>query len=238
MGTVSDREIKEVADEFARLNKKKLARELTDTNRFHPDDIPVTVFMAGSPGAGKTESSKSLIAQFVHNDSAILRIDADELRERIPGYNGNNSSLFQGATSILASKMQDFALQNKQSYIFDGTLTNLVLARENIERNLVRSREVFIVYVYQDPKQAWSFVKAREKKDGRMVPKEAFISQYFQARCNVNSLKQEFGKQVKIYLVVKNIDGSDFNYYENIDVIDNYIPERYSEEQLTQLISE
>ena len=65
---------------------------------------------------------------------------------------------------------------------------------------------------------------------------DAFIEQYFMARENVNCLKKEFGSAIKIDLVVKNIDGSDFSYRENIDVIDNYIPEKYTKEDLVRLI--
>lgn len=234
--TSEEEQIKLAAEEFARTNKKAIAKKLTDLSKYPPDKIPISVFMAGSPGAGKTEASQNLIAQFVSGEHSILRIDTDEIRCELPGYTGTNSSLFQGATSIIASKMQDIALDQNQSYVFDGTLTNLELARKNIQRNLDHGRDVFIVYVYQDPKQAWAFVKAREKRDGRAVPKEAFISQYFQARENVNTLKREFGKRIMIYLVVKNIDGTDTDYQQNVDVIDNYIPERYNVAQLEAII--
>ncbi len=39
--------------------------------------------------------------------------------------------------------------------------------------------------------------------------KEYFITQYFAARDSVNCLKKEFGDQIKVDLLVKNIDGSD-----------------------------
>ena len=46
--------------------------------------VPVAVFMAGTPGAGKTEIAKSLMSLF---DYEPVRIDADDYR-----------SLFQGLT--------------------------------------------------------------------------------------------------------------------------------------------
>ena len=76
--------------------------------------------------------------------------------------------------------------------------------------------------------------KQGEKRDGRHVPKESFIEQYFRARENVNTLKVEFGKKIKVDLIVKNIDGSDFAYRENIEQIDSYIPEGYSRDNLIQ----
>lgn len=231
-----DKSTKQRADDFARQNKKVIAKELTDKTKYLPDEFPVSVFMAGSPGAGKTESSTNLIKRLAVDNHSVLRIDSDELRSRFPEYTGKNSSLFIGATSIVADRIHDLALENKQSFIFDGTLSHLEIARKNIRRSLAKNRFVQIIYVYQDPLQAWNFVKAREMKDGRKVPRDAFIGQYFEARENVNKIKKEFGSKIKVDLVVKNIDGTDFTYRENIDVIDNYIPEKYTKDDLEKLI--
>ena len=237
--TEEELKISEKAIEFARTNKKDIVKKLTNSEQFPSDEIPVSVFMAGSPGAGKTESAINLISKF-SKDKNILHIDTDNLREEFEDYNGTNSSLFQGATSIIADKMQDCALKQKQSYVFDGTLTNLERTRDNIDRNLSpkRNRKVFIVYVYQDPVQAWKFVIEREKKDGRMVPKDSFIDKYLAARENVNFLKKEYGNKIKVDIIVKNLDGSDFKYRENIDMVDNYVPEAYSRSKLEELIIE
>ena len=69
-----------------------------------------------------------------------------------------------------------------------------------------------------------------------MIPKESFIDQYFLARKNVNMLKKEFGNRVRVDLIVKNIDGTDFRYKENIDAVDSYMPERYTRDTLAQLL--
>lgn len=54
-------EIRVQAIEFAKRNKIRIVKELTDTEKYAPDAVPISAFMAGSPGAGKTEFSKSLI---------------------------------------------------------------------------------------------------------------------------------------------------------------------------------
>ena len=227
--------IKEKADAYARANKKAIAKQRTSLDEFPQDQFPVSVFMAGSPGAGKTESSRNLIEQLT-NSRCVLRIDPDELRIVFEDYSGKNSYLFIGATSIIADKIHDNALDNGQSFVFDGTLSNLNRARENIQRSLDKKRLVQIVYVYQDPKQAWEFVKAREIKEGRKIPRDAFITQYFVARENVNTLKREFGSLLKVDLIVKNIDGTDFSNYQNIDAIDKHILEKYTKGDLERLI--
>ena len=47
-----------------------------------PDAEPVSIFMAGSPGAGKTEASKALVREF----RDPVRIDPDELRSEFKQY--------------------------------------------------------------------------------------------------------------------------------------------------------
>ncbi len=237
MPSSSDKEIVLSAIDFARDNKKKIAKKLTDTAVFLPEEYPISVFMAGSPGAGKTETAKFLI-ETLSEGKKILHIDPDDLRKEFSDYDGHNSLLFQYPTSIIADKMQDMALRNSQSFVFDGTLTNLNRSKENIDRSLQLKykREVFIVYVYQDPIQAWKFVRQREKKDGRSIPDEVFIQQYFAARENVNTLKEIFGKKIQVDIVVKNIDGTNFKYKENIDSVDSHIKERYSTYTLTNAL--
>src|SRR3989344_2666315 len=132
----SNQEIEAEAISFAKSHKEEIARELTNLQKFPADSSPVSVFMAGSPGAGKTESSRRLIERFSGDGHMVLRIDPDDLRSRLPGYSGKNSSLFQGATSIIADRMQDLAISQDQNYVFDGTLTNLERARGNIVRGL------------------------------------------------------------------------------------------------------
>ncbi len=65
-----------------------------------------------------------------------------------------------------------------------------------------------------------------------MIPKKSFIEQYFLSRENVNILKTEFGKRIQVDLIVKNIDGTDQRYKENIDSVDSHVDERYSENTL------
>lgn len=228
--------IKTEADAFANTNKDQIAKEVTSVDIFLPEQNPVSVFMAGSPGAGKTESSKNLIQKFSKDGRKIIRIDPDELRSRVPGYTGNNSYLFHGAVSILVERIHDLVLKNKQSFIFDGTFSRVNIARKNIERSLSRGRFVQILYVYQDPIQAWSFVQVRELLEGRRIEKEHFITQYFAARDSVNCLKKEFGNQIKVDLLVKNIDGSDQYYKENIDIVDNHVSERYNVQALNNVL--
>ena len=54
-------ELEQQAITFAKSNRTRIARKLTDKNEFPSDIRPVSVFMSGSPGAGKTETSKAFL---------------------------------------------------------------------------------------------------------------------------------------------------------------------------------
>jgi len=228
--TPTEQEISAQALRFARSNKKPIAKRRTDKALYPAEDAPVSVFMAGSPGAGKTEASIALVNLFA--DTAILRVDPDELRSEFSSYSGGNSWLFQAAVSILVEKILDFSLNQRQSFILDGTFSNPTVARKNVERSLRKKRFVQILYVYQDPFLAWSFVRAREEAEGRRIRKEHFIEQYFAARDVVNALKLEYGSDVHVDLLIKHIDNSGRLYKAGVDKIDYHIPEQYTRADL------
>ena len=230
---MTDDQIKDDAIAFAKANKRDIARRLCSKEQYPPEKDPVSIFMAGSPGAGKTEASIELIAAV----GPTIRIDPDDLRSEFPTYSGGNAHLFQPAVSIIVDKMIDLVFDNDQSFLLDGTLTNENKARYNIDRSLKHKRTVQILYVYQDPCQAWQFVCAREAIEGRHIDLEIFISQYFESRRVVNALKAKYGADIKIDLLLKNNDGSNRSYQANIQSIDHYVPEAYDESRLRVAIS-
>lgn len=215
----------------ARQLKKSLPPKETRLSEFPSEMHPVSVFMAGSPGAGKTETARRLI-EMHSKERSVVHIDPDRIRSAFPTYTGDNAELFQGAVSILADRIQDLTLKKSQSFVFDGTLSNFARAKRNIDRSLCKGREVYVIYVYQDPFQAWKFVQDRVGIEDRKIPKEGFIYQYFASRRTVNELIRTFGSKVVFEMIQKDINGKAQYYYRNFKDIDAHIPERYSEEEL------
>lgn len=228
-----EKALQEAAISYAKLHKKQRCAELADPGVYVPEEQPVSVFMAGSPGAGKTEAAKAIIAELEAQGSPrILRIDPDDLRSEFPGYTGSNSWLFQHPASTWVDRIHDLALENGQSFILDGTLANLERARRNIQRSLSRGRQVSILYVYQSPYLAWEFVQAREAEEGRHVLPGRFIEQYFGARDVVNALKREFGADIRVDLLFKPNDQSGKLVRIGVDEIDSHVPESHTREEL------
>ena len=231
--TADEQTIYDAAVSFAKANRRAIAALLTDTSVYAPEECPVSVYMAGSPGAGKTEASIELIAKL---GGHALRIDPDELRHELPGYTGDNSALFQRAVSVLVDRTLDLAFQQSQSFLLDGTLTNYDKAVANIDRSLRYRRAVQVLYVYQEPAQAWTFVQAREALEGRRILPETFIDQYFGARDVVNRLKRHFDGEIRIDLLLKNIDGTNRTFMNNVDQIDSHVPEKYDLQALRTML--
>ena len=220
---------------WAKANREIIAQELTDTSLLDTDDNPVSVFMAGSPGAGKTESSVQLIKTFHRK---ILRIDTDEYRKYFEsmGYNGSNSHIYQGPASLITERVHDHALKKRLSFVFDGTFSNYIKALENIERSLRKGRLVQILYVYQEPILAWDFTKKREQVEGRKILKENFINQFFESRETVQKIKDKFGENIKVDVIIKDIDNSELEYIRNVSVISSHIKEKYSLQELQNIL--
>lgn len=82
--TQTNEEVQARALAYAKSHRTRIARERTDVDKFPSEEQPVSVFMAGSPGAGKTEASMELLSEF----DSILRIDPDDLRVEFPAYGG------------------------------------------------------------------------------------------------------------------------------------------------------
>lgn len=194
--------------------------------------------MAGSPGAGKTEFSKSFIQEFEekHPPRKIVRIDADDIREFIPAYTKHNSSEVQGAASLGVEKLLDCVLANGQDFLLDATFADYEKSRLNVKRCLKRDRKVGVIYLYQDPLIAWNFTKKREIMEGRPIPNHVFINAFFAAKLNVQKIKDEFKKDIELWLINKNLENDVEKTFFNIDNIDSYLKIKYNTETLFKII--
>ncbi len=128
-------------------------------------------FMAGSPGAGKSET-----ALFLKEKNKIDVIDTDELRKVFTNYNGKNSNLFQKASSKGVNFLVDFSFKNGLSFILDGNFSNYKMQEQNIQRALKREYHIEINFIYRSFDKAKVYTKVREEKTGRKVPDDVFIN--------------------------------------------------------------
>ncbi|TOE47196.1 zeta toxin family protein [Vibrio parahaemolyticus] len=230
-----EEQITEKAIKEAKKLKKKLAKEMVD--HLPQEESAVSVFMAGSPGAGKTETARNMIKTFKKESGVdLVHIENDELRKVFEDYDGINSPLFQRPDTLLVEAIHDRALKRDVSFILDSTLSSLEKAKDNIQRSLKRNRYVLIIFVYQEPEQAWCLVKAREIVEGRRVPEEVFVNQFMESQRVVSELKKLFQDQVDIIFIEKNIDGRNERPHFNVSDIDALLRKKYNRESLEAIV--
>ncbi len=227
--TQKEKEMQSAAVDFIKKNKTLLINTFADPHVYTSRNEPISIFMAGVPGAGKTEVSRRLIEEM---KTIPVRIDADDIRTLFCdiGYNGKNSYVFQKAASHGVDKLFDYVQKKKLHAIIDGTFASNN-SIHNIDRALRRNRKVLIYYIYQDPKIAWKIAKGRELREGRHVPKQAFIHAYKKSMENVNYVKKCY-PEVKLNVVIKNTQDNLEKQYLNVQAVDPYIKKVYNNHTL------
>lgn len=224
------------ARNYIKANKSKLCQRFANLSAYPSVENPSAYFMAGSPGAGKTEFSKSFIKELIEKEPTrrIVRIDADEVRDFIPFYDKTNAHKIQGAAALGVEKLLDYVLKNNQDFVLDATFADYEKSRTNILRAIHKNRKVGIIYLYQDPIIAWEFTQKREALEGRNIPLEMFITAFFAAKENVNKIKAEFGDKVELWLIIKNLEQGIEKTHFNIDNVDSYLKIDYTKQSLKE----
>lgn len=217
---VTEEEIRSRAIAYVKASKKQIKKKFADPFLYPKSDRPVAIFMSGSPGAGKTEVSKQLIKVF---KEPTVRIDADEIRDILPGYTGSNASLFQGAAALGVEKVLDFCIGKSRSFVLDGLLADSIKAQQNIRRCLDHKFQVIILYVYQQPELAWNFTQIREKVEGRNISKEVFIHGLIESRSVSQKLKEEFGSRIRLLVLEKDYQNGVQKVWEDVQKINEHI---------------
>ena len=127
-------------------------------------------FMAGIPGAGKTEFAENTI----RTNSEFISIEHDKLVEYIDSYRPEEYYNYRKAGSVLVTRIFDECLRNGYSFIFDGTLSH-ENGIKNVNRCLDAGYDVIVVYIVQDPALAWELTQARELVKKRSIARAGFV---------------------------------------------------------------
>ncbi len=231
--------IQEDAVSYIKSHKKDLINLFCSPLEYPRSQNPFTMFMAGCPGVGKTEFSKSIIPELQKRDPdhRIVRIDADEIRTMIPLYKGNNSHEVQIAASVGVEKIFDHVQKYGQNCIVDGTFAKYEIAHKNIERSLKKGRKVGIFYIYQEPLYAWEFTKKREALEKRNIPKNAFIEAFFASKDNVIKIKEEFGSQIELNVIIKDETNTVWKTVFNTSTVEKSLGMEYTMGSLEILLA-
>ena len=114
-------ELYEQCKQYIKAHRIELITKFADPSIYLPVDNPIAYFMAGSPGAGKTETSKSFIKELEEKEPArkVVRIDVDEVRDFIPLYDHTNATEVQGGAGLGVQKLLDHVFDHGQDFLLD-----------------------------------------------------------------------------------------------------------------------
>lgn len=142
-------------------------------DKFFLDQPRSAVFMAGIPGAGKTEFVDNLRQHpYCRN---FVTIEHDKLVEYLPKYKPENYYNYRSPANKLVSNMLRECLERGRSFIMDGTLAHGA-GKDNIGKTLKRGYRVDVVYIVLDADKAWELTRKREKVTKRGIKESGFLS--------------------------------------------------------------
>lgn len=176
-------DISAMAYEYIKSNKELLKTLYIQ----HKHPTKKVIFMAGSPGAGKSEFAKALAMQ-----EPINIFDTDEIRKLCPTYSGKNSQLFQKASSKGIDILVDEAFANGYSFILDGNFATFSMQKQNIERSLKKGFTFEVKFIFRPLPIALEYTKSRENREGRTVPEAIFYEKFIGAVSTIDQLSKEF----------------------------------------------
>ncbi len=206
----TDEEISQRAFEEIKAQKHTLPNKIFE----YKNRNKKAIFMAGSPGAGKTE-----IAQPLKEEYQIDSIDTDEIRKLCRGYSGENSHLYQKAGIEGADTLIKYAFSKGYSFILNGDFIDFNLQKQIIKKATKCDYDIEIAYVYRPLEVAKRYTKTIEKRYGKRVPDEAFIKNSLGAIEIVSKLIGEI--RVNIYdlmecKIIENISKEHF-----LEIVEN-----------------
>lgn len=199
----------------------KLHREIIDEVKEGlfciENDEPIAILMGGSPASGKSTFLKKYAPYLLSEE--LLKIDADEVRAKLPEYEGWNASQTHLETNdIIKTLLSDkvIGIPCKTDLIYDGTMTSVDRYIDLIDLLKKLGYKIFVVFIDNVPKDVViDRALNRYRNDGRFVPLEVIENSYTKGRDSFNEVK----KEADGYMVV---DGG--NNYEIIEEVGIKLP--------------
>jgi predicted ABC-type ATPase len=171
------------------------------------NDNPIAILMGGSPASGKSTFLKRYRPYLLEEE--ILKVDADEIRSKLPEYEGYNATQTHLETKDIVNLLlsdRNIGIPCKFDLIYDGTMNSTKSYLPLIDLLKSLGYKIFVVYMDKVPKDVVvNRALQRYKKSGRFVPLEVIEDFFEKGKTALNEVKQK----VDGYMV---IDGSNTDY--------------------------
>jgi ppGpp synthetase/RelA/SpoT-type nucleotidyltranferase/predicted ABC-type ATPase len=160
----------EYTDERKKLHDK-IIKEEVEGNTCIRREAPIAILTGGLPGSGKST--------YVRNNKdwmdnpAIFKVDADEIRAKLPEYKGWNASQTHSETQDIVKTLLGKVGKFGCSYdvIYDGTMNKSKKYKPLIEVLKKEGYRVFIMFLKVDKATSLERAMGRYQKSGRYVPR-------------------------------------------------------------------
>lgn len=156
---------------WTKSHKALITNHIITEHNYISSPQPTAIFMAGLPGAGKTE----FLNRIKISDTDFVNIDLDQLVENISEYSPKNYYLYRNAANLLVESLLDKVINKHLNFALDGTFAHNQ-ALKNIKRALDHNFHVHIFFIYISAQQAWHNVKMRETLTHRPIDRKGFAS--------------------------------------------------------------
>ncbi|OGL31202.1 hypothetical protein A3F37_02420 [Candidatus Saccharibacteria bacterium RIFCSPHIGHO2_12_FULL_41_12] len=217
--------------EWAKKNRKKIAEKIISASGAVPVDKPIAIFMAGIPGAGKTEFLEQFLAS---SPDPFVKIDLDTIVEYFENYSADKYYMYRDSANPIIEKTLDIVTEKKYNFALDGTFAHSKGAH-NIQRALNHGYFVGLFYIYQDPLVAWDITKAREIDTKRGIERKGFLKACEEVPNNVQKIIDDLGDKVYVVSVVKdNLNRYSFN--RGAKRVDDFGKRTYNKDELNRKI--
>ncbi|GAB0174220.1 MAG: hypothetical protein HHAS10_00990 [Candidatus Altimarinota bacterium] len=186
-----------------------------------PLDISA-IFLAGAPGAGKSEFLETIFSDLKSN---FIVIDIDAYRKMFRGYNGENASEYQKASVRVADKILKYCFHNHLNFIFDGTFRSYEKVKQNLDQCMHYERKVMVTLIFQEPRISFYYTFLRKMYKMRNVPVPVFIDGFYSSIENAFRARDEYN--IFLFVASKtyhNIDKHEFTYrtYDGIKTLESF----------------
>lgn len=157
------------------LRRKKMHREILNYFKkelpcIPPGEQPIAILTGGPPGAGKTTWIRNNLEWIASGN--LYHIDADEVRAKLPEYDGWNASNTHLETKDLVNALiHEISVPCKFDVLYDGTM-NKVRSYKPLIRHLRRyGYKIFVIYIKVPYEVSLERAMGRYQRSGRYVPK-------------------------------------------------------------------
>ena len=160
----------EYTDERKKLHDKIIKQEV-EGNTCIRREAPIAILTGGLPGSGKStyiRNNKDWM-----DNPAIFKVDADDIRAKLPEYKGWNASQTHSETQDIVKTLLGKVGKFGCSYdvIYDGTMNKSKKYKPLIEVLKKEGYRVFIMFLKVDKATSLERAMGRYQKSGRYVPR-------------------------------------------------------------------